>query len=52
MAKEPSRKRTKPTEPPTSGGSYDLETGEQLEPPPEPQAAERDESVTDGQEEA
>lgn len=46
---QPGRKRTKPTEEPRSGGSYDLETGAQLQAPPEERAAERDESVTDGQ---
>lgn len=43
----PGRKRTKPTEPPTSGGSYDAETGKCLQEPPEHKAAERDETKED-----
>jgi len=39
------RKRTQPTEEPRSGGSYDAETGEQLQMPPEQKPAERDETI-------
>lgn len=45
----PDRKRTQPTEEARKGGSYD-EAGKLLQAPPEPQPAERDETVTDGQE--